>query len=92
MQNYITYRNTVCQKVKKVLQQSQAAEQSSVWCAVCGGELGWAGLGWAVDMWAAGDIIVTRCVATLQPPAQSSSAAPAPQAGHPAVSVFNSVR
>ena len=65
MQNYITYRNTVCQKVKKVLQQSQAAEQSSVWCAVCGGELGWAGLGWAVDMWAAGDIIVTRCVPTL---------------------------
>ena len=70
-------------------------------CLVCGvrgraglgwAGLGWAGLGWAVDMWAAGDIIVTRCVATLQPPAQSSSAAPAPQAGHPAVSVFNSVK
>ena len=86
MQNYITVP-VLWSKVKKVLQQSRAAEQSSVWCAVCGGELGW-----AVDMWAAGDIIVTRCVPTLQPPAQSSSAAAAPQAGHPAVSVLNSVK
>ena len=41
----------------KVLQQSQAAEQSGVWCAVCGGELGWAGLGW-VGLWICGLLVI----------------------------------